>query len=89
MQGKVTVEYLGYYLYIEMKQMKRLRQYCSAGATVTLVTRVLVTSGLGAGPGYHGVKTSKLGGDERWDYLTVDDPSNQLHISPSTHVMSK
>jgi hypothetical protein len=48
-QGKVTVEYLGYYLYIEMKQMKRLRQYGSARVTVTLVTRVLVTSGLGAG----------------------------------------
>lgn len=88
MQGKVTVEYLGYYLYIEMKQMKRLRQYCSAGVTVTLVTQVLVTSGLGVS-GYHAVKTSKLGGDEGWDYLTGDDSSNRLHISPSTHVMSK
>ena len=31
-----------------MKQMKRLRQFCIAGVSVTLVTLVLVTSGLGA-----------------------------------------
>jgi DNA-binding beta-propeller fold protein YncE len=40
-----------------------------------------------AGPGYHVVKTSQLGGDGGWDYLTVDATKRRLYISRSTHVM--
>ena len=67
--------------------MKRLKQFCIARVSVTLVTLVLVTSGLAAAPGYHEVKTYKLGGEGGWDYLTFDHPSNRLYISRSTHVI--
>lgn len=68
-------------------QMKRLRQFCVAGAGVTLVTLLLVTSGLAAAPGYHVIKTYKLGGDGGWDYLTIDAASRHLYISRGTHVI--
>ena len=54
-----------------MKRLKRLRM---TGVGVTLVTLVLVTSGLAAAPGYHLIKTYKLGGDGGWDYLTSTTP---------------
>ena len=38
-------------------------------------------------PGYHLIKTYKLGGDGGWDYLTFDRASNRLYISRSTHVI--
>src|SRR6202041_3076801 len=40
-----------------------------------------------AAPGYHVVKTYKLGGDGGWDYLTVDASARRLYISRATHVM--
>ncbi len=67
--------------------MKRLRQFCVAGAGITLVTLLLVTSGLAAAPGYHVIKTYKLGGDGGWDYLTIDAASRHLYISRGTHVI--
>ena len=67
--------------------MERLKQLCVAGVGVTLVTLLLVTSGLAAAPGYHVVKTYKLGGDGGWDYLTFDPASNRLYISRSMHVI--
>ncbi len=67
--------------------MKRLKQLWIAKASVTLVTLLLVTSGLAAAPGYHVNKTYKLGGDGGWDYLTFDPASNRLYISRSTHVI--
>ncbi len=67
--------------------MKRLKQLCSARVRVTLVTLLLVTSGLAADAGYHLIKTYKLGGDGGWDYLTLDRSSNRLYISRSTHVI--
>ena len=67
--------------------MKRLRQFCVAGAGITLVTLLLVTSALAAAPGYHVIKTYKLGGDGGWDYLTIDAASRHLYISRGTHVI--
>jgi len=40
-----------------------------------------------AAPGYHVVKTYKLGGEGGWDYLTVDPDTHRLFISRSTHVI--
>ena len=40
-----------------------------------------------AGPGYHVVKTYKVGGDGGWDYLTADASARRLYISRGTHVM--
>ncbi len=67
--------------------MKRLKRLWVAKASVTLVTVLLVTSGLAAADGYHVIKTYKLGGDGGWDYLTLDPTSNRLYISRSTHVI--
>jgi DNA-binding beta-propeller fold protein YncE len=40
-----------------------------------------------AGPGYHVVKTYKVGGDGGWDYLTADPDTHRLFISRGTHVI--
>jgi hypothetical protein len=40
-----------------------------------------------AGPGYHVVKTYKLGGEGGWDYLTADSDARRVYISRGTHVM--
>jgi YVTN family beta-propeller protein len=68
-------------------QTKRLKQLCVARVSVTLVTLLLVTSGLAAASSYRLIKTYKLGSDLGWDYLTLDNSSNRLYISRSTHVM--
>ena len=38
-------------------------------------------------PGYHVVKTYKLGGEGGWDYLTTDPDTHRLFISRGTHVI--
>ncbi len=63
--------------------MKRFMLSKIAG---TLVTLLLVTSSLAAAPGYHVVKTYKLGGEGGWDYLTFDPASRHLYLSRATHV---
>jgi DNA-binding beta-propeller fold protein YncE len=40
-----------------------------------------------AGSGYHVVRKLPLGGEGRWDYLTVDPEARRIYISRSTHVM--
>ncbi|HEV2401067.1 MAG TPA: hypothetical protein VGS27_29305, partial [Candidatus Sulfotelmatobacter sp.] len=40
-----------------------------------------------AAPGYHVIKTYKVGGEGGWDYLTVDASSHRLFISRGTHVI--
>ena len=40
-----------------------------------------------AAPGYHVVKTYKVGGDGGWDYLTVDASARRFYISRGTHVI--
>src|SRR6266581_4031912 len=40
-----------------------------------------------AGPGYHVIKTYKLGGEGGWDYLTADSDARRVYISRGTHVM--
>lgn len=67
--------------------MKRFKQFWVARVRVTLVTLLLVTSGLASASGYHLIKTYKLGGDGGWDYLTFDHASSRLYISRSAHVI--
>src|SRR5690242_17203774 len=55
-------------------------------ATVLSVSLTAVTLAA-AGPGYHVVKTFKLGGDGGWDYLTADADAHRLYISRGTHVI--
>src|SRR6202040_3075707 len=40
-----------------------------------------------AGPGYHVIKTYKVGGEGGWDYLTADSDARRIYISRGTHVM--
>jgi hypothetical protein len=40
-----------------------------------------------AGSGYHVVRKLPIGGEGRWDYLTVDSEARRIYISRSTHVM--
>jgi DNA-binding beta-propeller fold protein YncE len=47
----------------------------------------VVSTAWAADPGYHVLKTYKLGGDGGWDYLTVDSSAHRLYISRATHVM--
>ncbi len=64
-----------------------MMHFCSAITRRTLVTLLLVTSALAAGPGYHVTKTFQLGGEGGWDYLTLDAASRRLFISRATHVI--
>src|SRR3954470_21569869 len=52
---------------------------------------VAVLGGLGAQtsgpPGYHVARRLKLGGDGRWDYITVDTASNRLFIARQDRIM--
>jgi DNA-binding beta-propeller fold protein YncE len=41
----------------------------------------------GAAPGYHVIKTYKLGGEGGWDYLSVDANARRFYISRGTHVI--
>jgi len=57
-------------------------------STRLVVIGLLLTSfAMAAAPGYHIVKTFKLGGEGGWDYLTFDTASRRLFISRATHVM--
>lgn len=56
--------------------------------SVFLVTLILAGSAVAAsGPGYHVVKTFKLGGEGGWDYLLADPETHRLYISRGTHVV--
>lgn len=56
--------------------------------SVFLVTLILAGSAVAAfGPGYHVVKTFKLGGEGGWDYLLADPEMHRLYISRGTHVV--
>jgi DNA-binding beta-propeller fold protein YncE len=54
---------------------------------LTLFLCLMATFAVAADPGYHVIKTYKLGGDGGWDYLNLDSSSRRLYISRATHVM--
>src|SRR5437016_7531855 len=68
----------------EDSQMKHA--FCTS-TRLALIGLLLTSFALAAAPGYHIVKTFKLGGDGGWDYLTFDTTSRRLFISRATHVM--
>jgi DNA-binding beta-propeller fold protein YncE len=60
----------------------------ATGATVMLGVEVpTATQAPGPPAGYHVVNTYQIGGEGRWDYLTVDSEARRVYISRSTHVM--
>src|SRR5205823_5838873 len=52
-----------------------------------LLSLCLMAVAWAADPGYHVIKTYKLGGAGGWDYLTIDSSAHRLYISRATHVM--
>src|SRR6202048_4179315 len=55
---------------------------------VSVISGSLAAGALAAAaPGYHVVKTYKVGGDGGWDYLTTDAEARRVYISRGTHVM--
>lgn len=64
-----------------MKQ--RIGVFAIAGFFLLLATGSIAESV----PGYHLIKTYKLGGEGGWDYLTLDQETRRLYISRATHVI--
>ena len=64
-----------------------MRHSRSTWLGLALFISFLATFSVAADPGYHVIKTYKLGGEGGWDYLTLDSSSRRLYISRATHVM--
>src|ERR1700678_2040688 len=65
-----------------------MRQSCSMWLLAALCVSLLTTFSTAADPGYHVIKTYKLGGEGGWDYLNLDSSSRRLYISRATHVIA-
>src|SRR6202790_2705449 len=64
-----------------------MRHSRSTWLGLALFISFLATFSVAADPGYHVIKTYKLGGEGGWDYLTLDSSSRRLYISRATHVI--
>src|SRR5215813_108574 len=66
-------------------KMKRFARNFATSAAIAIFGSIVAVAA--SAPGYHIVKTYKLGGEGGWDYLTLDNSAYRLYISRSTHVM--
>ena len=64
-----------------------MRHSGSTWLRLVLFVGLVATFSSAADPGYHVIKTYKLGGEGGWDYLNLDSSSRRLYISRATHVM--
>jgi len=64
-----------------------MRHPSSMWLRLAFFVSLLATFTIAADPGYHVIKTYKLGGDGGWDYLNLDSSSRRLYISRATHVI--
>jgi DNA-binding beta-propeller fold protein YncE len=64
-----------------------MRQSCSMWLRAALFVSLFAIFSTAADPGYHVIKTYKLGGEGGWDYLNLDSSSRRLYISRATHVI--
>jgi DNA-binding beta-propeller fold protein YncE len=64
-----------------------MKQSCSMWLLTALFVSLFATFSAAADPGYHVIKTYKLGGEGGWDYLNLDSSSRRLYISRATHVI--
>jgi DNA-binding beta-propeller fold protein YncE len=64
-----------------------MRQSCSIWLLAALFVSLFAIFSTAADPGYHVIKTYKLGGEGGWDYLNLDSSSRRLYISRATHVI--
>ncbi|HEV3510330.1 MAG TPA: YncE family protein [Candidatus Sulfotelmatobacter sp.] len=63
--------------------MSTISRWLMLVISVPLATVALAASA----PGYHVLKTYKVGGEGGWDYLTADATARRLYISRGTHVI--
>jgi DNA-binding beta-propeller fold protein YncE len=66
-------------------KMNRFAHDFAMSTAIAIVTSLVVFAA--SAPGYHVVKTYKLGGEGGWDYLTLDNSAHRLYISRATRVM--
>jgi len=59
----------------------------SSGLWVAVILLLGGAAAIAAAPGYHVVRTYKLGGEGGWDYLTDDASAHRLYISRATKVV--
>lgn len=64
-----------------------MRHSYSIWLRLALFIGLVATFSAAADPGYHVIKTYKLGGEGGWDYLNLDSSSRRLYISRATHVI--
>ena len=73
---------------VEKASTARLAFKCISALIVCMTAMFcLSTSAAAASPGYHLLKTYKVGGEGGWDYLLMDPASRHLYISRGTHVI--
>ena len=68
------------------KPVHRVRAMVYTSAIGLCATVGVATAQSGV-PGYHVVRQIKLGGDGRWDYITIDTAQNRLFIARQTRIM--
>lgn len=63
--------------------MSTISKWLLSAISVSLAAMALAA----AAPGYHVIKTYKIGGEGFWDYLTADASARRLYVSRGTHVI--
>ena len=63
------------------------RKFTVRGFWTAAIVLLVAAVAIAAAPGYHVIKTYKLGGEGGWDYLTTDASARRLYISRSTKVV--
>jgi DNA-binding beta-propeller fold protein YncE len=56
-------------------------------STIALCSTLGIAEAQTGPPAYHVVRQLKLGGDGRWDYITIDTAGNRLFIARQTRIM--
>jgi DNA-binding beta-propeller fold protein YncE len=52
-----------------------------------LLSLLFLSISYAVAPGYHVIKKIQLGGEDWWDYITVDDAARRLYVSHGSHVV--
>jgi DNA-binding beta-propeller fold protein YncE len=70
-----------------MRSERRWLTLLAAGLAAFALWGTSTPSASAPPPGYHLIKTVKLGGEGFWDYLSIDSAARRVYISRGTHVM--
>ena len=64
-----------------------MRRVMKVRVALALAALLLAAAFASSAPGYHVVKSYKLGGEGGWDYLNLDSAARRLYIARATRVM--